>query len=112
MAREIKVWAFERETLSTSPQNTLSVLRPLKATIDDLAAIGASPSAAFWSDIEDAMHSLGADLRSTSRGEIGAKAGRVLSASNDAAIQRALQELIELLDRARGSIKEPVAPTE
>src|SRR6478735_6860524 len=54
-AREIKVWAFGRETLSTSPQNTLSTIRPLKATLDDLTAIGASPSAAFWSDIEGAM---------------------------------------------------------
>lgn len=90
-AREIKVWAFGRETLSTSPQNTLSTIRPLKATFDDLLAIGSKPSAAFWQDVlADRMTDLGDDLRATSRGELEAKAGRVLSASNERDLRAAL----------------------
>lgn len=102
LARAVRVWPFIRETLSTSPQNTLSIIRPLKATVDDLLAEGASPSAAFWSDIEDAMRDLGSDLRATSRGELGAKAGRVLRAENEADLRAALAALEEALAKANG----------
>lgn len=96
---EILVWPYWRQTLSTSPQNTLSVIRPLKATFDDLVSEGASPGAAFWSDIEVAMRDLGADLRATSRGELGAKAGRVLRADNEKDVQAALAALEEAMAR-------------
>src|SRR6185436_7980454 len=35
---EILVWPYIRQTLSPLPRNTFSVIRPLKATIDDLAS--------------------------------------------------------------------------
>lgn len=101
---EILVWPYWRQTLSTSPQNTLSVIRPLKATLDDLASEGVSPSAAFWSDIEAAMRNLGSDLRATSRGELGAKAGRVLNASNEADLRAALAALEQAMAHASAVI--------
>lgn len=104
MAREITVWPYMRQTLSTSPQNTYSIIRPLKATLDDLTAAGMSPSAAFWSDIEDAMHSLAADLGATPSGELHAKAGRVLSSSNEADLRAALAALEEALARANAVV--------
>ncbi len=102
LAREIVVWPYMRQALSTSPQNTLSVIRPLKATLDDLVSDGASPSAAFWSDVEGAMRDLSADLHATSRGEHGAKAGRVLNAQNERDLLAALAALEEAMARASG----------
>ena len=97
---EILVWPYVRQTLSTSPQNTLSVMRPLKATLDDLEGSGIAPSAAFWSDIEGALRSLGGDLRASSlAGELGAKAGRVLSRLNEADLQEALAQLDAAMKR-------------
>ena len=32
----IDVWPYLRQTLSTSPQNTHSIIRPLKASLDDM----------------------------------------------------------------------------
>lgn len=104
LAREITVWPYIRQTLSTSPQNTLSVIRSLKATLDDLAVDGASPGAAFWSDIEAAMRNLSDDLQATSRGELGAKAGRVLNASNEADLREALALLEQAMSRAQAVI--------
>jgi hypothetical protein len=76
LAGEIMAWPYWRQTLSTSPQNTHSVLRPLKATLDDIEAAGERPGATFWSDVEDALRSLGHSLReSSATGTPGAKAG-------------------------------------
>jgi hypothetical protein len=47
----IVVWPYFRQTLSTSPQNTLSVARPMKAAL-------ATP-------LHQSLRDLGADLRST-----------------------------------------------
>lgn len=99
---EILVWPYFRQTLSTSPQNTYSIIRPLKATLDDLVSEGASPSAAFWSDIEAAVANLTSDLRATSQGELGAKAGRVLRAENEADLREALAALEAATERFRG----------
>jgi hypothetical protein len=63
---------------------------------------GMAPSAAFWSDIEAAVANLTSDLRSTSQGEIGAKAGRVLRAENEADLRAALAALEEATERFRG----------
>jgi hypothetical protein len=102
LGREVTVWAYARQTLSTSPQNIKSTLRPLKAQLDDLTAVGVSPSAAFWSDIETAMHDLSADLGATSRGELQAKAGRVLRADNESDLRAALAALEEATEKFRG----------
>lgn len=61
---EILVWPYWRQTLSTSPQNTHSVIRPIKAVLGDIDADLATP--AFWADIAPALADLAADLRSTS----------------------------------------------
>lgn len=81
---EILRWPYWRQTLSTSPQNTLSVLRPLKAALDEaLSTVYPSTTPAFWRDITGDLRDLAADLRLTSLGgDDAAKAGRVLSAQN------------------------------
>ena len=93
---EIKVWPHLLQTLSPSPQNTLSVLRP-KAALDLIDSTFPVHHAlkAFVADLDN----LGADLSLTSQqvaaGDVTAKAGRVLSATNE----RTLREAKELLDR-------------
>ncbi len=105
---EILVWPYVRQTLSTSPQNTHSVLRPFKAVLE-----GTAPTGAFWSDIEAQVRDLGSDLRLTSMGDDVAKAGRVLSAVNvndlEAAIEAANQ-VLEVLRSVRG--RQPEASAE
>ena len=101
---EILVWPYWRQTLSTSPQNTKSVLRPLKASIEDLYATGATPTDAFWADLTADLANLQSDLRSTSLGgDDAAKAGRVLSAMNEAALRKAIDELTAVLDKLEPS---------
>ena len=103
---EIIAWPYVRQTLSTSPQNTHSQLRPLKATLDDYLAEGLLPGAAFWADTERAMRDLGASLRDPLLRQAidGAKAGRVLSGVNESALRDAL----DALDAALGRLKEVV----
>jgi hypothetical protein len=99
---EILEWPYIRQTLSTSPQNTYSVLRPLKATLDEALAEGILPGVAFWSDTERALAELGTELRGSSslqRALDGAKAGRVLSGANESALRQALGELDAALAR-------------
>lgn len=75
---EIAVWPYLRQTLSTSPVNTHSILRPLthsilrplKADLDSIGLGGHYPSEAFWQEMLDSLHDLGPDLLT------GAKAGR------------------------------------
>ena len=95
---EILVWPYIRQTLSTSPQNTHSILRPLKALLDDIEA----PSAAFWSDIERAIDNLSADLRGTPRGDLDAKAGRVTAARNESDLLAAVAAFDEAVASIRG----------
>ena len=95
---EILVWPYWRQTLSTSPVNTKSVLRPLKASVDDLYATGSTPTAAFWADLSADLDNLQSDLLRTSFGGDGAaKAGRVLSSVNEAALRKAIDELAAVL---------------
>lgn len=74
---EILRWPYWRQTLSTSPQNTHSVLRPLKAALDDATGdLYPVTTPAFWRDITAEVRGLAADLRRTSYGGDGAaKAG-------------------------------------
>lgn len=111
---EILTWPYVRQTLSTSPQNTYSILRPLKATLDDYLAEGVLPGAAFWADTERAMRDLGASLRDPSlrRAIDGAKAGRVLSGVNEAALRDALDVLDVALGRLREVVSRQTPPKE
>lgn len=92
-AGHIEVWPHAESTLSTSPQNTWAIVRAAKAVLDDFndADIPAGAFAGFLADIDD----LGSDLRPTSMlsGDAEAKAGRVLSAKNEAALRAALEQL-------------------
>jgi len=96
---EITRWPYIRQTLSTSPQNTYSVIRPLKASLDDFVSEGVMPNGGFWSDVEASMLNLSADLRSTSSGESAAKAGRVLSKTNESDIRAALEAAQAALEK-------------
>jgi hypothetical protein len=96
---EILVWPYWRQTLSTSPQNTYSVIRPLKATLDEIEAAGERPGASFWSDLETALRSVAPSLRVPHRAGLGGKAGRVLSAVNEQDLKDALESLRAGLDR-------------
>ena len=99
LAGEIMAWPYWRQTLSTSPQNTHSVIRPLKATLDEIEAAGEQPGPSFWSDVEDALRSLGRSLRDPSSvGGSGAKAGR-LHRPDEVAIREALASLTTAMDR-------------
>ena len=67
----IKVWPMVLQTLTTSPQNTYSVLRPSKAMLDEIEPV----DPALRRVLED-LEALGDDLTPTLRGEVAAKAGR------------------------------------
>ena len=92
---EILLWPYWRQTLSTSPVNTHSVLRPLKAALDEaVGVLYPATTPAFWRDMTAEVRDLAADLRRTSHGGNGAaKSGRVLSAANERAIMEALEGL-------------------
>ncbi len=97
---EILVWPYWRQTLSTSPQNTHSVIRPLKATLDEIEMAGERPGPSFWADLEASLRSLAPSLRLPSEtGAVEAKAGRVLSARNESDLRGALDEFRSALDR-------------
>ena len=93
---EITRWWYSGQALSTSPQNTNSILTPLKATLADLASDEISPTAAFYDDLARFLDNLGSDPAPTpaSAGDGGAKAGRVLASRNEAR----LREARDLLD--------------
>jgi hypothetical protein len=97
---EIVSWPYIRQTLSTSPQNTYSVLRPMKAVLDNLS-LDENDSEPMRDLLSD-LYALGADLTTSSeRGELAAKAGRVLSAVNERALREALARLDEVLAKLR-----------
>jgi hypothetical protein len=90
---EILKWPYWRQTLTTSPQNTLSVVRPFKAVLEEAVA-EYQPNPSFWRDVIEQLDNLTPDLQLTSPGgEDEAKAGRVLSAANEAALRDALDSL-------------------
>lgn len=102
---EILVWPYWRQTLSTSPQNTYSVIRPLKATLDEIEAAGERPGPSFWSDLETALRSVAPDLVVPLRAGLRDKAGRVLSAVNESDLKEALDALRAGLDRLDAVVK-------
>lgn len=97
----IEVWPHAESTMSTSPNNQFAILRPAKAMLDDfaLADIDLLPMAkALAADID----ALGIELQVNSeRGDPVAKAGRVLSAVNEAALRSALEQIDAVLAKLR-----------
>jgi hypothetical protein len=91
---EILVWPYVRQTLSTSPQNTYSVLRPFKATLDDYAAEGTAPTAAFFDDLARFLDDLALGPSGDLTGEPEAKAGRVLAARNEDRVREGLDIVV------------------
>lgn len=106
---EITVWPYWLQTISPSPQNTYSVIRP-KAALDALAA---DPDR-FWSGIEESLRSLGRSLRESSddRALIEAKAGRVFSAANETDILAALDDFEAASQRVRAVLARQTIPKE
>jgi hypothetical protein len=105
----IEQWPHAESTLSFSPQNTWAILRPAKAVLDAVeeAQIDALP---YAKALLHSIDNLGADLSLTSDpgpGEVTAKAGRVLSATNE----RTIREAQELLDRVLRLLN-PTPPAE
>jgi len=111
-AGEILVWPYVEQTLTTSPQNAMSVTKPAKAWLDDFDAAFIPVHDAFKAILTD-LDNLGTDLPLTSyqgdTGDAAAKAGRVLSARNERALREALAVVQKYLDLMAG-IPEP--PTE
>jgi len=104
---EILVWPYVEQTLTTSPQNSLSVSKSAKAVIEDFhsADIPLSPTFQAWLDDLDL---LGADLALTSgRSDEVAKAGRVLSAANERRLKVALAALQQALEDMAGANTPP-----
>lgn len=98
----IEVWPVRYHTITTSPQNTHAVLPPMKALLDDpfTAELSVGALRAFLTGADDP----GADLLGIAVGDglpgnRGAKAGRVLSAVNEADIDEALRVLNDSIDR-------------
>jgi len=91
-------WHYNGQTLSTAPQNTLSVLRPMKATLDDLSTGALAPTEAFFSDLAAFMDNLATGPSADPTGDAAAKAGRVLAARNEARLRLALAEFSAVLD--------------
>ena len=97
---EILVWPYVEQTLSTSPQNTYSILRAAKAVADFDAADIALPG--VLRGLLGAIDDLGSDLTATyESGERPAKAGRVLSSRNLSELAEALEMFETALAKVR-----------
>ena len=107
---QITRWHYSGQTLSTSPQNTLSVLRPMKATLDEFKAGTLEPTALFFDDLARFMDNLATQPAIDPPGEMAAKAGRVLAARNEARLREAaaaMQAVLEELDKYISDHEEP-----
>lgn len=105
---EILAWPYWRQTLSTSPQNTYSVMVPLKATLDDIEAAGGEAGPSFWADIEAALRSLEPSFRLPAGygASVGAKAERdAATLELDPAAIAATDRLLAALDRLGHTIR-------
>ena len=100
---EILRWPYWRQTLSTSPQNTHSVLRPLKAVLDDATGdMYPAVTPAFWRDVTDELGVLASDLRRTSLGGDGAaKAQDAALADAVARIDRVTSDTLDRIAQSR-----------
>ena len=95
----IEVWPLIRHTITTSPQNTHAVVPSLKAMLTDpdipLGDVGLDALKAALVGLDDLLPILEEPWRAPTASEV--KAGRVLSAKNEAALRRALDELSNVL---------------
>ena len=85
---EITQWHYNGQTLSTSPQNTASILTPVKATLEDLASDDLAPTAQFFDDLSAFLDSLAPSPET-------AKAGRVLAGRNEARLLQVREHIDE-----------------
>jgi cation transport regulator ChaB len=113
-AGEILVWPYVEQTLTTSPQNALSVTKPAKAWLDDFYDAHIPVHDALKAVLTD-IDNLGADLPLTSLGDIptgdaAAKAGRVLSARNERALRELVNQFLAAVDQMVDRPSDP--PTE
>ena len=94
----IDLWPLIRHTITTSPQNTWAAVPPLKAFLDDdpdfsalrAVLIGLDPAS-----LQGSFSDAGSGLRPS--GEPAGKAGRVLSAANEAELRSAMEGLQAVL---------------
>jgi hypothetical protein len=110
---EILTWPYVEQTLTTSPQNSYSVLRPAKAVLEDFDSAEIPLDGAFKAWLGD-LDALGADLTPTSgRSAATAKAGRVLSALSERRLREALAAMQQTLDElaAASQSTEPLEVT-
>lgn len=115
---EILVWPYYLQTITTSPQNTYSVIRPGKAVLDDAETAGIAISSAMRELLAD-MRSLEPSLGGPSlAGDQWAKAGRELSGANEQELTEALEafaagnsRLMALLDRIRSKYRKEATPS-
>lgn len=85
---EITRWHYSGQTLSTSPQNTASILMPVKATLDDLASGDLDAASDFFSDLSAFLDTL------ESSPEL-AKAGRVIAGRNEERLMQVREHIDE-----------------
>lgn len=90
---EIVKWPYARQTLSTSPENTYSVLRPMKAMLDDCALEGIAPARAFFDDLARYLDDLATQPSGDLPSDPDAKAGRVLAARNEARLREGISQI-------------------
>lgn len=102
---EILTWPYVEQTLTTSPQNTYSVLRPAKAMLEDFDSAGIPLDRAIKAWLGD-LDALGTDLAPTSEASaVIAKAGRVLSAQNERRLREAMAMFQQALDEMAAASK-------
>ena len=103
----IEVWPLYRHTITTSPQNTLAVVPPLKAVLGDLpddVGIAALKAALVGlNDLEPTLRSTfgGGGSSFRLRGKSAGKAGRVLSRRNEALVAEIAERAERLLVQLR-----------
>lgn len=112
-AGHIDVWPYMVQTLSTSPQNTHSVLRSAKAVLEefDLADITVNDHALgeMLTALDDLRNLSGDPAKgrldpAPDLADRAAKAGRELSGANQAELEAWLEALEGISERARGLI--------
>jgi hypothetical protein len=112
-AGHIEVWPYMMQTLSTSPQNTNSVLRPAKAVLDAFTQADIAVDARL-ADILTELETL-RDLDANLTGEAAAKAGRELSGANLSTLDSVsdwLDEVKLTLDELRKRVRTKYEPKE
>ena len=108
-AGHIDVWPFTFETLSTSPQNIWSTLRPAKAA--DLFDLSEITLDGRLRDLLSSLDNLQSGPVSDLTGEDAAKAGRVISSKNEQRLQDAISAIQACLDEMRAG-STPAPPKE